>query len=67
MSQAISGINQAIHIRNAPIQAATQVAVAKKSLEATEGVGESVIQLLDQVGQLTQNAGPVGQNIDVRV
>ena len=66
MSGAISGISQALSIRNAHVEASVQVAAAKKTLEATEGVGESVVQLLEQVGEVIQQGGSAGQKIDVR-
>jgi hypothetical protein len=57
--QAVSGINQAIAIRNAPAIAEASVAVASKNLEATEKTGDAVVQLL-------QEASQVGQKLDIR-
>ncbi|MFK7820859.1 MAG: hypothetical protein AB8G99_19250 [Planctomycetaceae bacterium] len=58
--QAVSGINQAIAIRNAPAIAEAGVAVAGKNLEAVEKTGAAVVELL-------QEASQVGQKLDVRV
>ena len=60
LMQAVSGINQAIAIRNAPAIAEASVAVAGKNLEAAEKTGAAVVELL-------QEASQVGQKLDVRV
>ncbi len=57
--QAVSGINQAIAMRNAPAELAANVAVTKKNLEATEKVGDAVVKLLDQ-------ATKVGRTVDYK-
>lgn len=57
--QAVSGINQAIAIRNAPAQLEASAAVVKKNLETAETAGAAVVNMLKQ-------AGDVGRNVDYK-
>jgi len=52
--QAVSGINQALAIRNAPAELAANVAVAQKNLQAVEKAGDAVVKLLDKATDVTR-------------
>lgn len=57
--QAVSGVNQALAIRNAPAQQAASVAIAQKNLQAVEKAGDAVVKLLDQAAQ-------TGRTVDIK-
>ena len=61
--QAVSGMNQALAVRNAPVQLATAVAVAKEQLEVAEQAGDAVLKMLDQASQ----SGTTGRTVDIKV
>ena len=66
--QAVSGINQALAIRNEPAQASIVAALAKKQIDAAETAGGAVVELLQQATITAATAAAeVGQRIDVRV
>ena len=58
---AVSGISQAVAIREMPVQAAVSTSVAKKSLDTAEAAGQMIVEMLQDANQT------VGTKIDVRV
>lgn len=63
MSGAVSGLNQAAAMQRAQTIQSAQGAIAKKRQEATEAVGQSVVNLLEQAAQMGQQ---LGQRVDIR-